>query len=260
MFPARRKMLSPPSHPGSQAAVAYRKPTLVETHAELHLVGETLSEARFFDVVPELKKLGFTDIELTTVGFSLDIRQGRPSSRDNQRVLCWKPGRKELVQVGEDVLVANLTGDYPGWDAFVRLFAEAREALVRGLGQINAISLNLGAVDQFDVERAGFGISDYLDVGGSIVPKWYAGCGESLDLDMGRGMLDQDGHNRQVHVNVRAGSDPVRVSFRTQFHDRVQPGVDLGVLLSRLHEESNATFEAMITDRIRNGIMGGRTP
>src|SRR5207249_4220734 len=112
-------------------------------------------EARFFDVVPELKKLGFTDIELATVGLTLDIRQGRPSPREKQRVRCWKPGRKELVQVGEDVLVTNLTGEYPGWDAFVHLFAQARQALAVGLGQIGITSLNLGAIDQFVAPQAG---------------------------------------------------------------------------------------------------------
>jgi len=238
--------------------VAYRKPTLVETHAELHLSQGSLSEARFFDIVPELKKLGFTDIELSTAGLSLDITQGRPSTREMQQVRCWRPGRKELVQLRADVLVANLTGDYPGWDAFVRLFAEARSALEAGMARPVVTSLNLGALDQFEVSRDGFSISGYLNVGGPIIPTWYAGCTASLDLDMGRGLLDQDGYNRQVHMAIRSGGDPVKIVFRSQFHDRVQAGADLVALLARLHDESNSTFEALITDRVRNEIMGGR--
>lgn len=241
-----------------RSAVAYRKPTLIETYAELYLSRGTLTEARFFDVVPQLKKAGFTEIELTTVGLSLDIKQGRPSPRENQRVRCWKPGRTELVQVGEDLLVVNLTGEYPGWDSFVRLFAEARNALGSGIGELQITSLNLGALDQFDVPGNGFLVSEYLNVGGPIIPSWYSGCRESLDLDMGYGILDQDGHNRQIHVNVRAAGDPVRIGFRCQFHDRVDHDTELISLLSRLHDESNRTFEALITDEVRNNIMGGR--
>jgi uncharacterized protein (TIGR04255 family) len=230
---------------------------LVETYAELHLQDDALSQARFFDVVPQLKALGFSEIELATTGLTLDIKQGRPSPRETQRVRCWKPGRTELVQVGEDLLAVNLTGHYPGWDAFVDLFGKARNALAAGLGGIVVRSLNFAAIDRFTIPQEGFSFSDYLNVGGSIVPRWYADCAESLDLDMGRGLLERDGHNRQVHIEVRMTQDSVQVTMRTQFHDRVTDGVDLSQLLSRLHAESNETFEAMITDKLRTNIMGG---
>jgi uncharacterized protein (TIGR04255 family) len=173
-------------------------------------------------------------------------------------VRCWRPGRAELVQLVQDLIVVNLTGAYPGWDAFVELFAQARKALAAGLGDVEVSSLNFAAIDRFEVPRAGFSISQYLNVGGPIVPKWYVDCTESLDLDMGRGLLDQDGHNRQIHIDVRSAQDPVKVTFRTQFHDRVPAGGDLVQVLSRLHDESNLTFEAMITDRLRTMIMGGK--
>lgn len=237
--------------------MAYKKPTLTETYAEIHLAPGLLSEARFFDVVPRLKALGFSDVELSTVGMKLDIKQGRPLPRDLQRVRCWKAGRTQLVQVGEDLLIANLTGQYPGWSSFVQLFEEAYQALVDGLGTVEPVSVNVAALDSFEVPKEGFSISDYLAVGGKIIPQWYANCGESLDMTLGRGLLEVDGRNRQVHVSVRSAGDPVKISFRTQCHDRVQAANDLKDLLFRLHDETNSTFEAMITDRVRHTVMGG---
>jgi uncharacterized protein (TIGR04255 family) len=238
--------------------VAYKKPTLIETAAELYLEAGTLTESSFFELVPELKKLGFDDVEFVPVGMALDVQQGRPSSREIRRVFCWKPGRTQLVQVGEDLVVVNLTGDYPGWDAFVKLFSEARHALSTGLGSFRPSSLNLVAVDGFEVRKDHRSISDYLKVGGEILPTWYAHTKESLDLTMGRGLLDVDGHNRQVHVTVRAATDPIKIGFRTQLHDKVEGGSNLDAVLSRLHDESNITFECLITDYMRQEIMGGR--
>lgn len=239
--------------------MAYKKPTLIETYAELHLAERTLSEARFFDVVPKLKELGFTEVELATAGLSFDIKPGRLGMpRETQRVRCWKPGRQELAQVGEDLFVVNLTGEYPGWDRFVHLFDEGFGALEAGLGKLAVRSLNLLTRDQFQVPRDGFSVSEYLAVGGRVIPKWYEDCHESLDLSIGRGLLDPDGRNRQIQVGVRAAADPVTIAFQAAFHDVVKEGANPRAMLEGLHNESNDTFESLITDRTRNHVMGGR--
>jgi len=162
-----------------------------------------------------------------------------------------------LVQVGEDLLAVNLTGEYPGWDAFLRLFNTGRRALEAGLGEFQLRSLNFATIDRFEVAREGFSVSDYLDVGGRVMPKWYADCSESLDLSIGRGLLEPDGRNRQVQVKVQAATDPVKVMLQARFHDLVQEGEDLQKMLARLHKESTDTFESLITDRLRNEVMGG---
>ncbi|HEX9729723.1 MAG TPA: TIGR04255 family protein [Gemmatimonadales bacterium] len=237
--------------------MSYRKPTLTETYAELHLAPETLTEARFFDVVPKLREAGFTEIELVPAGLSVQIRAGHAVPRETQRVRCWKPGRKELTQVGEDLFVVNLTGDYPGWQAFVGLFNVGRAALEAGLGAVTLRSVNLLTIDRFRVPKKEFAASKYLDTGGSLIPQWYEECKESFDIDLGRGILEVDGRNRQVHVKVHAASDPVNVTFQANFHDRVAEDTDLEKLLERLHHESNETFEAFITDHMRKDVMGG---
>jgi hypothetical protein len=120
--------------------------------------------------------------------------------------------------------------------------------------------MTLGAIDQFELPRAGYSMSTVLNVGGTIVPQWYADSTESVDLDMGRGLLDRDGHNRQVHINALVGSDLVKITLRTQLSVRIAGMSAVPDALARLHDESNATFEAMITDYVRNKIMGGKTP
>lgn len=238
--------------------MAYVKPVLIETYAEIHLDSGTLTEARIFDVVPRLKSMGFAEIELVNAGVTLDIKQGVPAPRERQRVRCWRSDKTQLVQVGEDIVVVNLTGQYPGWDAFVSLFSEALKALTDSISNLAIRSVNLGAIDRFTVAREGFVLSDYLAAGGAVIPQWYRGCTESIDIDLGRGLLEKDGHNRQVHVDVRAAADPVTVVMRTQFHDRVNDEADLLRLLSKLHDEANRTFESMITMRLRTEVMGGK--
>lgn len=238
--------------------MGYRKPTLVETYAELHLESGTLTEARFFDVVPKLKELGFTEVEFARA-LSIDFKPERLNfPRETQRVRCWKPGKRELAQVGEDLFVVNLTGDYPGWDNFVHLFNEGLGALGTGLGGLKVRSLNLLTTDQFLVPKEGFLVSHYLGVGGRVIPKWYENCKESIDINIGRGMLEPDGRNRQIQIGVRGAADPVTIGFQASFHDAVGEGTNLQDLLEDLHRESNVTFESLITDRTRNEIMGGR--
>jgi len=239
--------------------VAYHKPTLVETYAELYLAPGTLSQSTMFDVVPELKKLGFTDVELNTVGFSVEFKQGNPSRRETQRVRCWKPGRTQLVQVGEDLLVVNLTGQYPGWTAFTTLFSQALTGLHAGVGEPRYVSMALGAIDQFSVmPDAGYHVSDFLAVGGAVVPSWYSGCRESLDMDLGHGILASDGHNRQIHINVRVEPEAVNFMLRTEFRERIETTNELTQMLGKLHDESNVVFEQIITDRLRKQVMGGK--
>ena len=149
--------------------MAYRNPTLAETFAELHLEPGTLTEARFFNVVPHLQELGFTEVEFAAAGVSLEFQPGRmPFPREKQRVRCWKPGKQELAQVGEDLLVVNLTGPYPGWARFLHLFDEGLGALRAGLTEVHVRSLNLQTIDRFQVAKAGFLVSDYLDARGQV--------------------------------------------------------------------------------------------
>jgi uncharacterized protein (TIGR04255 family) len=240
--------------------VGYRKPTLFEVLAEVHLEPGHLTEARFFDVVPKIRDLGYTEIELTTGGLAFELQAGKMGGwpREKQRVRCWKPGKKELAQIGEDLFVLNLTGgDYPGWDHFLGMFVRAIPALRAGLGVLPIQSLKLHTIDRWVVPKVDFLLGQYLDVGGQIVPKWYDNCSESADIVLGRGMLQLESKNRNVNVTVSAVNDPVHIDIQCGFHDMVKIETDLIDTLERLHSESNATFESIITDRTRNHVMGG---
>lgn len=238
--------------------MGYRNPTLTEIFAEVYLEADSLTEAKFFEVVPQLQELGFTEVEFSPGGLSLDFRPGRMGSpREKQLVRCWKPGRQELAQVGEDLFVVNLMGSYPGWARFLTLFEKGIGALNRGLGVARIRSLSLRTIDRFEIPRDGFVVSDYLNTSGQVIPKWYENCRESLDLTMGRGFLDSDGRNRLVNVAVRANVDPVVLAIQASFHDVVSSASQLSNVLERLHGESNQTFESLITNRTRSEVMGG---
>ena len=80
--------------------MGYKKPTLAEVFAEVHLQDGSLTESRFFEVVPRLKERGFTEVEFASAGLSVEFKPGQvPSPREKQRIRCWKPGKRELAQV-----------------------------------------------------------------------------------------------------------------------------------------------------------------
>lgn len=239
--------------------MAYKKPILCEVLVEAHLGAHSLPQSAFFDVVPELKKSGFTDIEMGEAGFRLefDPEQSEPRPRPKPRIRCWRADRTALIQLSEDLLVSNLTGDYPGWKHVRDLFETATAALNGAVPNAVYESLNLSTIDRFTAPLNGFRLGDYLDCGGRYVPAWYQDATDPLDLSLGRGFLKQQGYNRSIKVKVRIADDEVRMEIHGVFHDRLKAGANMFDTLDALHTESNAAFEALITERTRNEVMEG---
>jgi hypothetical protein len=58
-------------------------------------------------------------------------------------------------------VVMNLTGNYPGWDSFLALFAEGR-AMAKGLPIATVEPLSLSTIDKMSVPKVNFNASRYL--------------------------------------------------------------------------------------------------
>ena len=241
--------------------MAYNKPTLIEIFTETHLQPNTLTQAGFFDVVPRLREAGFSEVEFGGAGVTIEVDPTDPEvvrPREKPRIRCWHPDRKTLAQVGEDLFVVNVTGEYPGWTHFRSVFDSAHAALIKGLGRAPAQSLNLSTIDRFRVAKADFTFGGYLNCGGRFIPQWYEDATESLDISLGRGFLQIDGRNRQLQIRVRTAEDSVQIELRATFHDAVDPSRSLEDALEALHKESTGAFEAIITDRTRHEVMEGQ--
>lgn len=239
--------------------MAYKKPVLTEILVEAHLRSASLEQSAFFEIVPALKSLGFTDVELSEAGYTIEIdpSDDEPKPRAKPRVRCWRPDRQALIQVSEDLVVTNLTGPYPGWDHFRQLFQMAGEAVERSLSSVAYESLRLIAIDKFEVPRDGFTLGKYLQAGGKFIPHWYADADEPLDITLGRGFLQQQGKNRIIKIKVRTQDAVATVLMQSYFHNRLSPDADVLAVLEELHDESTSTFEALITDTLRIDVMGG---
>jgi hypothetical protein len=96
----------------------------------------------------------------------------------------------------------------------------------------------------------------YVNCGGKIVPEWYKGSRETLDITLGRALVKEDTWNRQIIVRVRR-REPVSIEFRVGLHNVVGSSERWKDVLETLHDESNQVFESLITDTTRNEIMGG---
>jgi uncharacterized protein (TIGR04255 family) len=229
----------------------YKKPVLIELFAECYFTPSTFSAVHVMDVVTGLRSKGFNDIELVE-GLQMGVEQPAVQSR----IRCWSPGRKKLLQLSEDCLIVNLVGEYPGWSPFVELADLALGLAAHSVRDLSLKSVNLNTIDRFTVPRASYLLDQYVNVGGKIVPGWYKGSKEALDLTLGWGLLNENGWNKQVNVRVRC-AEAVTIEFRAAHHKILASGLEWKSALNELHEQSNVTFEALITDKTRNEVMGG---
>src|SRR5689334_20640952 len=133
----------PSMEPHSVGSKRYKKPVLIEIFAECFLTPGTLPGPRFFDIVPSLKARGFTNIEV--VGNMQVTPEEGPTMQP--RIRCWSADKRQLIQIGEDLVITNLVGEYPGWRPFIELFELALRDVIRAETAIKV--LNLNTIDRF---------------------------------------------------------------------------------------------------------------
>jgi uncharacterized protein (TIGR04255 family) len=238
--------------------MSYRKPALTEMFARLHLEAGALPPARFFDLVPRLKVAGFGDAEFGSremIQFNPD--QALIEQASAPLVRCWYSDRKKLVQLSPDLIVMNLVGHYPGWSEFRALFDAVDQAARATLGGLPLSSLSLNTIDVLNAPSQAFRLGEYLNCDGAMLPKLYANIHQAFDISYGRGFIQVDPSNRQLRITGRLHGDFFEVRIEAGFHDVLAPTVNPVEVLERLHDESNNTFEALITDTTRNVVMQG---
>lgn len=245
--------------------VSYNRPIIVEIYVDLFLQVGTLPFARFFDLVPQLQRHGFSTLESTeSVLLDMNAAAGRPGASRVQRVRCWSADRTKLIQLAPDHLTMNLVspdGSYPGWQAFVRdVFTPAMEGLRGSLPSWRAESIALNTLDRTVISpRDDFKLGDYLNCGGPRIPAVLADTRIAFDYDIGRGLLPLDGRNRQLHINGQVMANEYMIQMHSVLHDAIDETGSTGTVLDRLHDESVEWFESLITDKLRLEVMKGDT-
>ena len=246
-----------------KAEVDFKKPTLIEIFTEIFLVKESFLPERFFDVVPKLKEMGLTKVEMDQP-FLFQLTQAPSEAKEQEfvagpspRVKCWNEEKKRLVQMAKDMFVINLVGEYPGWEEYVALLRKTVDA-VKSVGvDIRCKSITLNTIDQFKVPRTGFTVGKYLNAGGSKVPAWYSDVKDSCDISLGMGFLEKDGYNNRLAIRVRAAADDVEIHMTSGFQALLRDGDELFSLLDKLHRQSTDSFKSIVTEATVNEVMGG---
>ena len=241
--------------------ISYKNPILVEQFAELYLAKGSLSAEKVIHFVPHIEAVGFNQIEMANIEeFSLNLAPGRPDSLNRTattpRIRCWNKDKNKLIQLFEDRIVVHQVGQYLGWDEFRSLFEQTLNICSSQLSNFKTESVVFQTIDQFEVDSKDFVFSKYLSCDGSIFPAWYKDEKSSGDLTLGKGLLNEEGKNRQIHASIRKTAEKTIVNLRCVFQSLLQNGTPMK-LLENLHEESNKTFEAMITEHTRTNVMMG---
>lgn len=237
----------------------YNNPIILELLAEIHFPAGSLSPDKFFSIVPSLKEQGLSRVELANLS-QLSISPGQPVSAQSMsvpRVKCWDSANQKLVQLGPDLMVVNLIGKYPGWKAFQDLFGTAIDAVEKAQIGRAPDSISLTTIDRFEVNKKDFTLDQYVNCGGPTVPAMYKDSRHAVDVILGHGNLKMDHFNRQFKLKVSHKIDKMEIIVESVFHDLLKNTDDIDVVLERLHEESNSSFESWITIKTREEVMGG---
>jgi uncharacterized protein (TIGR04255 family) len=212
-----------------------------------------LPAQRLFDVVPVIRAQGFGNPELV-------VALATPASESateafSPRLRFWNADRTRLVQLSEDLVVVNLVGTYPGWNAFQGAFETTMQSLPSDVvGAVESLALN--TIDRIDVPAEGYQFGRYLNCDGRFLPHWYENSTEASDITFGRGLLHDDLFNRQINIRVRRMQKDFTIQIRSVFSNMLRQQ-SKSELLEQLHNESNKVFEALITDATRIEVMGG---
>jgi uncharacterized protein (TIGR04255 family) len=166
------------------------------------------------------------------------------------------------VQLALDRVTMNLVspdGTYPGWRSFHdEVVAPTIASLAVAVPSWKPASVALNALDRTEVKPlASFRLGDYLNCGGPRLPSILADTKVAFDYEIGRGILQLEGRNRQLHISGRVVAESYVIDMHAVLHDGVARREDLTATLDRLHDESVEWFESLITDRLRNDVMKG---
>jgi uncharacterized protein (TIGR04255 family) len=245
-----------------QGDVSYHRPIIIEIYAELFFEPGSFSFAQMLEVIPLLRRRGFSIVESADVVESnmadLDDPQLRPAHIP--RIRCWTEDKTRLVQLAPDNVAMNMVspeGTYPGWEPFVtEVVRPTCEVLLQHASRARPVSLALNTLDRFTIPE-GVPLGEFLYCGGPRIPAVLADTTQAFDYDIGRGLLHTDRKNRQLHISGRQSQNAYMVNIHAVFHETISE--DEGILqkLEQLHDDANEVFESLITDRTRNEVMEG---
>lgn len=239
--------------------MGYRNPTLTEIYAELQLKAGTLPEKSFVAFARELAACGLDDQEFGHTAITMSHYKGQESeAKFVPRIRCWDAERIRLVQFSPDAVYVNLVGEYPGWDTFSKHLETACTAIKNMVKHsVYFTQVDLVTIDKWKVSQNGFTVGQYLNCGGLFIPRWYSDVSVSSDISLGQGFHPKDRFNKKIRVTIRNLDDDVQFQIIASF-GVAEPKGDLNLLMDQLHSESVECFEGLITDRVRNEIMGGQ--
>ena len=231
--------------------MSYKSPTLTEIYAEFFLTSGALSGSDLIDICLKLRDAEFVEPE-----FVQHIHSGEPGEIA-PKIRVWDSNKQKLVQLTDRFIALNLTKTYPGWENFRNTLREMIEIVEETVDKFEPLSCSLHTIDRFEVSKDGYQLGNWLNCDGRYIPTWYQDSDEACDISIGKGQINQDKFNRAISVTVRRKELQFQVMINSHFWDTLSNGQDIYVVIEKLHDEANMVFEGIITDNLREEIMGG---
>lgn len=232
--------------------MSYKKPTLTEVYTEVFLAEGSLEPRHIFDISGSLREMGLAEVEFVHHAQTEAVLELLP------KVRFWDPEKVKLVQLVKDRVIVNQLKEYSGWVNFREVFQAIIKIVKENLENFNCKSLGFTTIDKFEVPSDGYSLSKWLNCNGEYIPKWLAVSKETCDVVIGRGLVNTEGFNRRLNIQVRKGENTFSIRIESGFRDQVKQEEDVYEKLEGLHRESTEFFEKIITDDLRLDVMGGQ--
>jgi len=118
--------------------------------------------------------------------------------------------------------------------------------------------VSLSYIDKIDdIDDKDFTLGKYINCNNDILPRILNDSKEASDCIIGRGNANIE-NNRQIKLALRINEKRLyNIRLETVFLVLIHENTDLNEILKELHFQGNELFEKIITDYVRQEIMGG---
>ncbi len=236
--------------------MAYKNPILNEIYYEFFFEkGISLNEQ--FDIANFLKNDGFEKMEHSPVIENYDSDGSIPI-----RIRLWRNNKRELFQIFSNRIAFNYIpfnvdgGKYEGWQSFLSKCLDIQNKF-KSICNISGKQISLCYIDKREISDDSFKLGKYINCNSRYVPEFFEDACLDSDLIIGNGRLDKD-NNMQLRIGFNnISSNKYILHINTLFNSLDSFKSDIESALNGLHGKCVGLFEEIITDHMRNIVMGG---
>jgi uncharacterized protein (TIGR04255 family) len=237
--------------------MSYKNPIINEIYCQFYYNHSVIQQEQY--KIMDLMKPHFEETEIEP-----DLAIITPGNKMSVRIRLWKNEKKELLQIFGNRIAFNYLphvedgAEYKGWKYFCDNNIKYISLIEKEFSNITWNKVSLSYIDKIDdIDDKDFTLGKYINCNNDILPRILNDSKEASDCIIGRGNANIE-NNRQIKLALRINEKRLyNIRLETVFLVLIHENTDLNEILKELHFQGNELFEKIITDYVRQEIMGG---